>query len=183
MHAEVRAAGIAVKRCEIIFGFEQKGKASMIRHLVFIVFLILSLTVAGCGSGGNQVSVLCPTELIDAGNHWFDNDGDFVGVDSITFDLTFELDSGFANEFDAIPEDTIQLWSTPSVIDIIPVTITTSPAGQIVNPSEQFSYQFTIDVSGLPDTETGFGFRPVSITQGVLGTDSLLIISSSFVCE
>jgi hypothetical protein len=170
----------------------------MIRYLVFIVFLILSLTVAGCGGNDDNlldcdpgfyddgsgvcVPVECPTELIDAGDAWFVNDVDFVGADSITFNLTFQLDTGIVNEFSAVAEETIQLWSTPTGIDNIPVTITTSPAGQTVNPGNQFIYQFTIDVSALPDTETGFGFRAVSNTQGTLGTNEISVISSSFVC-
>jgi len=107
----------------------------------------------------------CPTEVVPLTN-WYVTQPDMDQVTEVTLYLTFNNSSGFDVTFSATAADTIQIWSIPNVIDPA-LTFISWPTS--ANNGENYSYEVTIDVSSLPDTETGFGIRPRSIELGTMG--------------
>lgn len=77
-----------------------------------------------------------------------------------------------------------QLTTTPggTAPPTLPVTVNSAPAG-IVPPGSTFTYDLTIDLSGLPATDTNILFRPVDENLfGTIGPLHAEIVSSTSTC-
>jgi len=147
---------------------------------------VAALTLGACqGDTGTTPDLICPTTLIvDAGGAWWVTNSRFgADVEEITLNATFRLaDLGASAVFPANGAQTYQLWSTPDVL-VVPVTVVTSPAGLTANPGAQFGYRLLVNVSNLPASQTGLGFRPQSTNFGNLGPGRAVLLDSSFTCQ
>jgi hypothetical protein len=147
---------------------------------------VAALTLGACeGDSGTTPDLICPTALsVDAGGAWWVTNSMFgADVEAITLNATFRLaDLGASAVFSTNPAETYQLWSTPDVL-VMPVSVLTSPAGLTANPGAQFSYRLLVNVSTLPPSQTGLGFRPQSTNFGNLGPGRAVLLESSFTCQ
>ena len=153
------------------------------------------LTLGACAKDtGTAPDLICPTTLItDPGGFWWVTNSRFgADVQEITLNATFRLaDLGASAVFSSNGGDTYQLWATPGTIDASgethvlepPVTVVTSPAGLTASAGAQFSYRLIVNVSVLPSTETGLGFRPHCNNFGNLGPGRAVLVEASFTCE
>ncbi|MEM7193436.1 MAG: hypothetical protein AAF402_00710 [Pseudomonadota bacterium] len=91
--------------------------------------------------------------------HWYETDPQDAPLSvfgEIRIQLTLVNDT--PNNFQVMND--FQLWTVPGVIvppefSVIANDITVG----LVAPGETINYDLTVDVSGLPDSETGLGFR------------------------
>ncbi len=90
-------------------------------------------------------------------------------------------DAGFNLTFSPVGSGTFQLWSVPSIISSMPVTIHSAPSG-IVAANETFTYDLTIDTSALPLTEDRLAFRPVSYELGTMQPSTVPLVNASISC-
>jgi hypothetical protein len=126
------------------------------------LFILLFLVTFTTGSLQAQVPVPgCPEglELLRAAWGTTPELGQVVEIRAW---LTFSNTVGEDIDFGADPSGTLQIWSLPGGMDPGPVTFNSSPAGSVVPPGENFSYDVTIDIAGLPYYMTGLAFRPDS---------------------
>jgi hypothetical protein len=146
----------------------------------------VALTLGACqGDTGTAPDLICPaTLMVDAGGAWWVTNSRFgADVEEITLNATFRLaDLGASAVFSANGTETYQIWATPDVI-ATPVTVVTSPAGLTATAGAQFSYRLLVNVSMLPASQTGLGFRPQSTNFGNLGPGRAVLLDSSFTCQ
>jgi len=122
-------------------------------------------------------------EDLNALAFWYETSPNLGQVSQVNMALTFTNNSGETVEFSAVANETLQLWTTPSVEDPLPV-YHSFPTGFVAN-GENFSYDISIDTSNMPATDIGFGIRPHTINLGNLGpnSDRSLLVSAAFACE
>ena len=148
----------------------------------FGLFILLILVTFATGSLQAQVPVAgCPQGLELLRASW-GTTPELGQVAEVRAWLTFRNTVGVDIDFGADPYETLQIWSIPGGMDIGMVTFNASPVGSVVPPGENFSYDVTIDVAGLPLAETGLAFRPDSYHPGTLEPPRSELVSASFEC-
>ncbi|HSM69064.1 MAG TPA: hypothetical protein VK830_05060 [Xanthomonadales bacterium] len=121
----------------------------------------------------------CPTGL-EALTNWFETTPALTGVSEVRMQLTFQNDTGSELSFSANPEDTLQIWTTPSLLTPAPLVFDSAPSGAVA-AGATFSYDLT---AGILPTEDGFGIRPVDNNLfGTLAPDQVSVVSAQFQCE
>ena len=151
----------------------------MKRTVTLFATLVMTLFA---GTAWPQVTVPgCPTAL-DTLTNWYETSPDIGQVSQINMVLTFTNGSGVDVQFSAVAEDTMQLWTTPSVDDPLPV-YNSAPSGTVANGAN-FSYDITIDTANMAASEAGFGIRPSTINLGNIGPNSgrSVLVSATFDC-
>ncbi len=125
---------------------------------------------------------VCPTftNLLepDPTNNWYVTKPKRIlsNFNTVNFIVTFTNGEVADMVFSSSPQ--FQLWTVPSVINP-PVVINSEPSGN-VPPGAVFSYDLTIDVSGLPETEIQLAFRPVeNNVYGTLDPSKVPLVSES----
>lgn len=147
----------------------------MSTRVVAVLFLVAGTITAPAASAQSQQ---CPSTL-NALSSWYEAGPGFDGVAQVNMVATFSNAAGSDMEFES--SDNFQVWSVPDVLDI-PITINDEPTGTTVAPGGTFTYDLTLDVSGLPESETTFAFRPTSLTFGTMSPSQAPLESVSFDC-
>jgi hypothetical protein len=90
---------------------------------------------------------------------------------SLRMQMTFKNTSGVTLRFLGSanvdgPAGELQFWTTPGIAEP-PATFAAFPEGDYA-PDATFAWDVTIDLTGLPDAEKGFGLRPLE--SNLIGT-------------
>lgn len=72
------------------------------------------------------------------------------------------------------PSDDIQIWTAPNV-EVPPATFDDFPVGSY-DPEETMHWVFTLDLSGLSDTENQIAIRPRSQNLGTMGPTQVELV-------
>ena len=145
------------------------------------VFMLSVIAVITMGAAHAQVPVSgCPESLQTLAS-WYETNPDFGDIVEISMTLTFTNSSGVDITFDASPDETIQVWSTPGVLDPSPLVFNSWPSGTVLNGAD-YSYDITAGIADLPVSEDGFGIRPQSITLGTMSPANAALVSAEFSC-
>lgn len=135
------------------------------------------LLLASATAWVQPVAAACPTALA-ALTEWFETTPDSSEVSEIRMQLTFRNDTGSVLNFSATPEDTLQIWTTPSVLAPTPLVFDAAPSGAVADGAT-FSYDVT---GGITAPEDGFGIRPQSNLLGTLSPAQVSIVSADLQC-
>lgn len=145
------------------------------------VFMLSIIAVVSMGGVHAQVPVSgCPESLQTLSN-WYETEPDFGDIVEISMALTFTNSSGIDITFNAAPGETIQVWSTPGVLDPSPLVFNSWPSGTVLNGAD-YSYDMTAGIADLPVSEDGFGIRPQSLTLGTMSPANATLVSAEFSC-
>jgi hypothetical protein len=153
-----------------------KEMGNMRRKALFSILFLVAIVLAG----GGIVHAACP-QTLTALPMWYETDPPFSAVSQIDLIVVLRNASGSAFNFSTVGSATFQLWSVPSVITPVPVTINSAPSGTVAE-NETFTYDLTIDTSALPLTENRLGFRPQSIELGTMQPSKVPLVNASISC-
>jgi hypothetical protein len=155
-----------------------KEIGNMLRKTLYSILFLVAIVVAGRGI---VHAAACP-QTLTAESWWYETDPPFSGVCQIDIVVVLTNDSGFDLDFPTVGNETFRLWSVPSVINLRPMTtINSAPSGTVAK-NETFTYDLTIDTSGLPLTEDRLAFRPYSITEGTMNPGEAPLVNASISC-
>ena len=127
-----------------------------------------------------EASAICP--VFEARTNWYQTTPELPLSALGRIRLVITLKNTTVSDFEL--DGTFRLWTAPSRIEqpALPVIVNSAPAGTFA-PGSEFTYDLTIDVSGLPDTEVAFGFRGRDTNLfGNIRPNVASIVSSSSTC-
>lgn len=142
--------------------------------------LLPAHAVTSSVAGASSI-VDCPTFVETTNWYEMEPQTQLSALGQIQFQITLENSHP---TFDMELDGDFQLWTVPSVIErpTLPVVINSVPIGTFA-PGETFTYDLTVDVSGLPDTEVAMAFRGNDINLfGNIRPDVAAIISTDSTC-
>lgn len=127
-----------------------------------------------------QTSTDCP--IFTTTTDWYETSPQTVLSTLGQIQLIFTLRNDTGSNF--VLNGTFDMWSEPNVINppTFPVVVNSSASGTIT-PGSTFSYDLTIDLSGLPATEVTLAIRPFEFSSlGLIRPDIASIVSSTSTC-
>jgi len=127
-----------------------------------------------------STSSICP--VFEITQFWYETSPQAVlsGFGQIRLVLTLQNDTVSNFELDG----TIQIWTSPSIIGppALPVVVNSPPVGTFV-PGSTFTYDITVDLSGLPGTEVALALRGIDTNLfGRIRPNIASIVSSTSTC-
>jgi hypothetical protein len=148
-------------------------------------FVLVFAVLLACVPFSVSVSfAVCPNTLnaVDP-DQWYESDPPFSGENTIHMVVDIRNDYEGPLEFSGTGSGIVQLWSVPGATDLIPLTTFNAVPSGTVPAGETFTYDLTIDVSGLPPSEQRIAFRPVSVNQGTITPRRVTLTSATFACQ
>ena len=142
-----------------------------------IVFFV-ALGLGACGDGEGPAAT---TYIIQPATLWFTTapDVDLSPYSSAVIHVTFSNDHASDSFlFDAPPQ--FQIWSVPGGHDFMgaaEVTANVEPSGTVA-PGGMFSYELTVDLTGMPSGQRAIAFRPKDTNFGTIGPDNAGVVAS-----